>query len=414
MEQGRNNTSRETDECKWTMEQGFFALMGGYAAEIRFEDAENTPTVMRRIITDEGIIILARLGLCSPMDMEELSERNNADALAKGIALIQILWFAFQVVGRMIQHSSVTLLEVHTTINVGCAIILFALWFKKPYNLTRPVFLRAPDATDIINLFMFYEIAWEIFDKLQANYEAERANYWKNRAVLAANNVFDYDPPPTCPSFEALTSLVERYASMGSDSVLRTGFDDTRMALEKLASSASHGLRLVELSASHEFLTDTTRRWKFLRQGSENFVIRAVWGGWSTNEGHSWSLDKVMHLAFNVLYGAGHLAAWGSSTFPTNVEMWIWRGAAAFLTSTPVWAALWVGWWAAFNSKRRYMYPFRDGSLDAITAPIFLTVIWAYALARCYFVVESLASLRLLPRSAYDEVNWSLAIPHFS
>lgn len=85
--------------------------------------------------------------------MEELSERNNADALAKGIALVQILWFALQVVGRLIQNSAVTLLEVHTTINVGCAITLFALWFKKPYNLTRPVFVRAPDATDIINLF---------------------------------------------------------------------------------------------------------------------------------------------------------------------------------------------------------------------------------------------------------------------
>lgn len=395
------------------MEQGFFALMGGYAAEIRFQEAEQTSMVTRRIITDEGIVLLARLGLCPPMDMEELGERNNADALAKAIALVQILWFAVQVVGRLIQKSAVTLLEVHTTINVGCAILLFALWFKKPYNLTSRVFLHSADAMDIISLFMFYETSWKMFERMQARYETERANYWKRRAVMAANNILDYDPPPARPSFEAVTSLIAKYNSMSPETISETGFVES-IALQKLAASASRGSHLLELNGSHEFLTDTKRRWKFLRESSENFVIRAIWGAWSTNEGHSWSLDKVMHLAFNVLYGAGHLSAWDSSTFPTNLEMWIWRGAAIFLTSTPVWAALWVGWWAAFNSKARYMYPFRDGSLDVIAAPIFFTIIWAYMLARCYFIVESLISLRLLPSSAYEEVNWAWAIPHFS
>lgn len=94
-----------------------------------------------------------------------------------------------------------------------------------------------------------------------------------------------------------------------------------------------------------------------------------------------------MHLAFNVIYGAGHLTAWESSTFPTNLEMWIWRGSAIFLASTPIWAALWVGWWAAVNSRERYMTPFKNGSLDVIAAPIFLMIISGYAITQCYFVV---------------------------
>lgn len=56
MEPNHINTRKKTDVDKWTTEQGFFALMGGYAAEIRFEDAQKKPQVKRWIITVEGII----------------------------------------------------------------------------------------------------------------------------------------------------------------------------------------------------------------------------------------------------------------------------------------------------------------------------------------------------------------------
>lgn len=62
---------------------------------------------------------------------------------------------------------------------------------------------------------------------------------------------------------------------MSSEDVRRTGSAEG-VALQKLAASASRGMRQIQLGNSYEFVTDTTRRWKLLRQSSENMVMRDV------------------------------------------------------------------------------------------------------------------------------------------
>jgi hypothetical protein len=49
--------------------------------------------------------------------------------------------------------------------------------------------------------------------------------------------------------------------------------------------------------------------WDFLRESSEIFAVKQVWGAWSTDIDHEMSLDKASYFLFNLLYSGGRLAA---------------------------------------------------------------------------------------------------------
>ena len=54
----------------------------------------------------------------------------------------------------------------------------------------------------------------------------------------------------------------------------------------------------------------------------------------------------------------------------------------------------------------------RQGTKHAIRTWALLVIASAYVVARVYMIVEVFLSLRALPRSAYEEVQWSSFIPH--
>jgi hypothetical protein len=182
--------------------------------------------------------------------------------------------------------------------------------------------------------------------------------------------------------------------------------------LMALAPSAQRGLETLGTRGGFSSDSLDTHNWDRLREDSENFVVKAVWGGWSTDTDHKMSLDKAFHFLFNLLYGGGHLAAWASSSFPMSIELDLWRGSAIMPTSILLWAALWILWWKGVDSKRLWLYFIRNGDLDILVALFFFTIILVYFLARCYFLVESLVSLRLLPAGAFLTVNWARYLQH--
>jgi hypothetical protein len=126
------------------------------------------------------------------------------------------------------------------------------------------------------------------------------------------------------------------------------------------------------------------------------------------------SLDKMVHFLFNFFYGCGHLSAWASSVFPTFTERVFWILAALVLTFVPLFGAMWILWWKAVSSKRTWLYLVRNGDLDVLAAPFFFVLMLAYFLSRCYFLIESLISLRLLPPGAFSTVNWATYLPHIA
>ncbi|OQE26565.1 hypothetical protein PENSTE_c005G03676 [Penicillium steckii] len=356
-------------KSSWVIEQAMFAVMGGFAITTPYIDRHGKECTISRLVASEGVTVLAKTGYLPTIQANDVEERSKADLFAKMLVLIQILWFALQVVARLIQGITVTPLETHTAIHVGCAILLYAIWFNKPYNLTQSI-------------------------------EGESG----------------YEPPPRIPELKPLPILLEEY---NAEDIEHLRFDESSdedvYILHGIAPNARQGLHILESRGCDIFrsIHEKNQPLDVVRESAGNFNFRSIWGSWSADLGHEPSLEKVLHVLFNVIYGGFHLAGWNYE-FPTVVEQWLWRISALCLVTSPLWGALWILWWMGVRSSRKCLFAFRDGDLDIVAAPFFFMVIISYTMARTYFLVISLASLRLLPKDAYDTVNWTSVFPHFS
>lgn len=179
-EQDQVPTSTESPKkvhrINWTIEQGFF-VMGGFAVESRYKDKQDREVAMRRLLTVEGIACLARVGLLPSIHHDDIEDRNKADMIAKMFVLSQVIWFGLQVVGRLASKLPVTPLEGHTAVHVGCAIAMYLVWLKKPYNLTRSILLKGHALADMAALFNFYGITCTMYARKEVAYANEQETY---------------------------------------------------------------------------------------------------------------------------------------------------------------------------------------------------------------------------------------------
>ncbi|KAF9266837.1 hypothetical protein L218DRAFT_941984 [Marasmius fiardii PR-910] len=134
---------------------------------------------------------------------------------------------------------------------------------------------------------------------------------------------------------------------------------------------------------------------------------------------------RIATAIITVLFGALHCIAWNIA-FPTDLERYLWRLFAAFVTVLPVGAAIFYGFmnaiyqsvrWGCFgwhSEEERDTHPllscwtFTSIQLIPVYIPFAL-----YALARVGLIVLALMELRNLPLSAYQSVDWVQLIPHF-
>ena len=112
-------------------------------------------------------------------------------------------------------------------------------------------------------------------------------------------------------------------------------------------------------------------------------------------------------MVFGLALAATHLAAW-SYPFPTSIEAWMWRAASIFLGLGPIfYCALghvmysWTEVEPPPDKRQRYFV------INTCLAIAILLVIFTYAIARAYMVVEVFLSLRAAPRGIYQTPDWT-------
>ncbi|KAK5197313.1 hypothetical protein LTS13_002318 [Exophiala xenobiotica] len=393
----------------WSSSQGFFVVMGGLSVRLRHENSNGVLQDHEYSFTPAGVELLAMADGLPAVTKEDVEERSNADVIAKIIVLCQVTWFALQVLSRLLAKRPVTALETHTTVHVGCAIMMYLFWFNKPYNVSRAILLMDAISREIGALLVFRKLWAESYDDRLRQHEKQSERYWQERVINESQNIMVLDPPPALPVREPLDQAIERYSATisveGVDSnpqekVLQTLSKDAKSGWQRLTTRFDNSI--VRLVLDKTCLSG-------IKQTADNFEIRTVWGSWSKDVGHGWSKEKLINMIFNVVYGAAHLTAWNASSFPTYQERWIWRISGLILVAVPVWAGLWIFWWKASTSNNKWLFIFRNGDMDIIGGPFFCVVIVAYTLARCYFLVEALVSLRQLPAGAYRQdvsFNW--------
>ena len=130
---------------------------------------------------------------------EDVEERSNADLIAKIIVTGQVVWFAIAVISRLASHIPVTPLEAHTVVHVGCALVMYLMWWEKPYNVDRSILLTDSKTKSIASLLMFRDFLQAGFQQKLDDYERANERYWRNRVVHASEEILNGNLPPMAP-----------------------------------------------------------------------------------------------------------------------------------------------------------------------------------------------------------------------
>jgi hypothetical protein len=136
--------------------------MGGFAYKPSADPGEifvDGPA-QRLCLSAEGVHLLACVHQLPFIREEEIQDKSKADTLAKTLVCLQALWMMVQLLGRLISHLPITLLEINTMGHVFCALIIYSLWWKKPLDIREPFILdtRKTGLSSFIALMWMYSM----------------------------------------------------------------------------------------------------------------------------------------------------------------------------------------------------------------------------------------------------------------
>ncbi|KAJ6565591.1 hypothetical protein DFH09DRAFT_1363772 [Mycena vulgaris] len=122
---------RFSRKFKVTFAHGFFFSMGGFVSR-----AGHPITTMKQL---DGLIGKQYQEAICAVKVDYIMGRGKGDALSKGVALTQGLWFITQCLARVHQHLPVTELEVATLAFAVVNIFIWVIWWKKPLDVEQPI-----------------------------------------------------------------------------------------------------------------------------------------------------------------------------------------------------------------------------------------------------------------------------------
>ena len=119
---------------EWTLTHTQFVCVEGFYIHGPQQQKEErcTPQVLQS---------LAKSGrLTAPsISEEELRSRGKTDEIVKLIAVLQITWFALQILFRAIQHLNITPLETMTIAYIFCSLFTYGLCWSVPQGIEYPI-----------------------------------------------------------------------------------------------------------------------------------------------------------------------------------------------------------------------------------------------------------------------------------
>ncbi|KAJ7130492.1 hypothetical protein C8R44DRAFT_665587, partial [Mycena epipterygia] len=117
-----------------SMTHGFFISMGGFVSQ------NGNPIVTIKQVQDSEYLSAIR-----KVKVSSIRDKSKGDALSKGVALLQGLWFVTQCLARVHQHLPITQLEVATLAFAVVNVLIWALWWAKPLDVGEPILVGALD-----------------------------------------------------------------------------------------------------------------------------------------------------------------------------------------------------------------------------------------------------------------------------
>ena len=135
------------------------------------------------------------------------------------------------------------------------------------------------------------------------------------------------------------------------------------------------------------------------------------WAGRSISDLSTWDWEDYStsaHYYINgllvlslTIFGFVHLASW-NSRLPSTIELWMWRGSCLYGVIYASLVALNIVWEASAKML----------AFDVVYNKTLFYGFLVYVIIRIYMFVEVFISLRALPASAFQTVQWSSFVPH--
>ena len=374
----------------WSMTHSHFALMGGFAFDTRTATVNFLPQGRKRMtLTKDGLLFLAekRLDLFPDLSKTSIEDRSKANAWAKAIACAQAVWFCLQVITRLCQNLSISLLELNTFAHGICALLTYCMWWDKPLDVEEPVLMEGEkihDVCSIMGLFWSFN-SWHrtIFKKssngqditLYARFEIDPMCLDSDRSMgevsLLEKNLYGVARTTHGDKHLALhithplnpNEFVRMYPGQSlygfcfcgyfGKTPLTFPFFDRRNPTYSLREhvdvfqSDIECMRLAFPALQRHQMLHRNLYWrKELRIGLGQEYQDFTWGNkiMLTDQienigGYGSSLDINLHrlaAGFSLAglcYGSLHLLAW-EAPFPTAIQQLLWRISALILTSS--------------------------------------------------------------------------------
>lgn len=433
--------------------------MGGFVFDLEDLGQDNIFTTKhsRLTVTPRGMALLARCGFLPKISKEDILDKNKSDSLSKLISVLQALWMLAQIIGRLIVGLPVTLLEVNTLAHILCAIIIYILWWNKPKLINEPTKLRGKWVPPLA--------AYMYMSSQISGWKRIRPGILKKDWIDPELSILSLQPSAdrkhelaSLSSVEKISSSKKRLAfiaslhvNLASTSRLQAGTDRGSLSSRPLPAYTVKGeqkkntLTLIQsrLESTQEL---QSTRWSLaaeamtlhsaiayrvvprqIQDGDEKIewvepiteeLVDDYIGNWATEnllrDMSGFVMGMVVWSA-SMAYGGLHATAWNSH-FPSSVENWLWRASSVCIAGSGF-------TWIMINLLARLFEGFkaywnRVASLRADWFSLiglgFLASLCglAYLLARIFLVLESFISLRNLPASAFDTLEWSQLVPH--
>ncbi|KAH7871098.1 uncharacterized protein C8R40DRAFT_1055216 [Lentinula edodes] len=393
----------------WTMTHAHFALMGGFTLSLPKGSRSGVNHLYNLPDNFDTATFIGQI------DEEEIQDRSHSDGLTKVIAIGQTGWFIIQLAARWVQDLPFTELEVMTVAFATINIMTYTFWFKKPLRVQYPIRVQAT-RDDL-------EKVKESDSDIKSSPIASPLS--RPSSTHSLDNDRELESTPDLDDVDRNISY--NHASMPDEeqsepflSDLGAGETVPFMELNPISESAalsqphdSNGNHAPKDRFQEAFMigwdnvfNNSSEEVLYQDEQDVNEKIEELLKG-SDLRFKIYKISLLIPCAVAALFGLIHWIGW-ISTFPTRTEEITWRISSIVVTFIPVHVEL------AYKA-----YAQRHDIL--LTAPDFLKyvfgIIWyiaplAYVMARWILIVQSFLTLRDLPCSALQNVEWTDYIPH--
>lgn len=346
----------------WTDVHSFYAESGGFYLHVPEEPGY--PPCPPFPLNSRAIAYLVERGYIEmpSITLKDIDDKSKADKFAKIFAVVQSSYLILESIARRVQSLAITPLELTTLAFVPCTLATYYMWMNKllGVNTSTPIYTTTPIS----------QILKDAGPLANEQWCDTPLDFVEDHTLLMT-------PDPTKPPPPAL---------LKGGRLMGWNFWKRRSRFAHIGSLTTRPISRIPND--------------YTVAPSSYRVAISIW-------------------AFSTFHAVVHLLGW-NFVFPTRIELWMWRVAALTMTGT-----LGVGGLGNVRAVRPGVN-FRIQMLGVWVKPAFKEgKLWKYGMdvpgtagaimffvAKIWILALSWASLRTLPKTAYDTVSWTRFIPH--